>query len=143
MCQLFWIKSVNNFTTLWNPQIMKSQKVFHWQHQSVSAVKRNCKGNIFTPFEGHSYLSQPWNSLKMSKIWNPGLAAWCCWILSGWPGHLGVSDISEKDYRMPINWHLSNYWQNHGYHKIEILKLSKNYRYRKMHQIWSDKFMES
>ena len=29
------------------------------------------------------------------------------------------------------------------YQKIEILKLSKNYRNRKMHQIWSDKFMES
>ena len=56
---------------------------------------------------------------------------------------LGVSDISEKNYRMPINWHLSNYRQNYRYRKIENLKLSKNYRYRKMHKIWSDKFIES
>ena len=58
-------------------------------------------------------------------------------------GPVGVSDISGKNYRMPINRHLSNYRQNYRYRKIEILKLSKNYRYRKMHQIWSDKFMES
>ena len=44
---------------------------------------------------------------------------------------------------MPINRHLSNYRQNYRYQKIDILKLSKNYRYQKMHQIWSDKFMES
>ena len=56
---------------------------------------------------------------------------------------IGVSDISEKNYRMPINWHKSNYRQNYRYRKIENLKLSKNYRYRKMHKIWSDKFIES
>ena len=44
---------------------------------------------------------------------------------------------------MPINWHYSNYRQIYRYRKIEILKLSKNYQYRKMHQIWSDKFFES
>ena len=32
---------------------------------------------------------------------------------------------------------------NYRYRKMEILKLSKNYRYRKMHQIWSDKYMKS
>ena len=56
---------------------------------------------------------------------------------------VGVSDISEKDYWMPINWHYSNYRQNCRYRQIENLKLSKNYRYWKMYQIWSDKFMES
>ena len=28
---------------------------------------------------------------------------------------------------------------NYRYRKMEILKLSKNYRYRKMHQIYADK----
>ena len=32
---------------------------------------------------------------------------------------------------------------NYRYRKMEILKLSKTYRYRKMHQIWSDKYMKS
>ena len=59
------------------------------------------------------------------------------------PPQVGVSDISGKNYRMPINRHLSNYRQNYRYRKIEILKLSKNYRYRKMPQNLSDKYMES
>ena len=47
-------------------------------------------------------------------------------------------DISVENYQKPIYRHFWICLQSYRYRKSEILKSSKNYRYRKMHQILAD-----
>ena len=110
-----------------NARTLSSRR--RWRSRWIKATRR--------------WLRWPWtrssccSALARPLTHNMLEASMCCdwWV--------GVSDISDKNYRMPINQLFSNYRQNYRYRKLQTLKLSKNYRYRKMPQNLSDKYMES